>query len=72
MIAHLSPSLSVFEETYNTLVYVNRAKNIKNNAIRNCLIAENHVSNYVNVIKNLKKENDELKAQLRLQSLSSK
>ena len=65
MIGHVSPSTTCMEETYNTLVYVNRAKNIKNNAVRNNLIAEVHVSNYANVIKNLKKENEDLKIQLK-------
>ena len=46
-------------------MYVNRAKNIKNNAVRNNLVAEVHVSNYANVIRNLKKENEDLKKQLK-------
>ena len=65
MIGHLSPAANTFEETYNTLMYINRAKNIKNNAIRNNLVAELHINNYANVIKNLKRENDDLKAQLK-------
>ena len=39
MISHVSPAVNSFEETYNTLVYVSRAKQIKNTAIRNNLIA---------------------------------
>ena len=64
MIAHVTPAASGFEETYNTLVYANRAKYIKNNAVRNVLNAETHISNYVNVINALKRENEDLKAQL--------
>ncbi len=55
MIANISPFIQSFEDTYNTLVYANRAKSIKNNATRNVLNAETHLSNYVNVINNLKK-----------------
>ncbi len=31
MIANLNPSIAGFEDTYNTLNYANRAKNIKVN-----------------------------------------
>lgn len=55
MIAHVTPAVSAFEETYNTIIYANRAKNIKNNATRNILNAETHITNYVNVINSLKK-----------------
>lgn len=37
MIANISPSTSVFEDTYNTLNYANRAKFIKTNIKRNVL-----------------------------------
>ena len=46
MISNVSPAISAFEETYNTLVYANRAKNIKTSANRNVLNAEKHISNY--------------------------
>lgn len=55
MIAHLSPSVQSFEDTYNTLLYAHRAKNIKNNVTRNSLNAETHLSNYSNIIHTLKK-----------------
>jgi kinesin family protein 18/19 len=61
MISNISPSVSAFEETYNTLVYANRAKNIKTVANRNVLNAQNHISNYAEMIKNLRQENEELK-----------
>jgi kinesin family protein 18/19 len=35
MIANISPGVSSFEETYNTLIYANRAKNIKVTVNRN-------------------------------------
>ena len=46
MISNVSPAVTAFEETYNTLVYANRAKNIKTLANRNVLNAANHISNY--------------------------
>lgn len=57
MIANVSPSVSSFEDTYNTLVYANRAKTIKTNVHRNVLNVENHIANYTSIINNLKKEN---------------
>jgi kinesin family protein 18/19 len=39
MISNVTPAVSCFEETYNTLVYANRAKNIKTIANRNVLVA---------------------------------
>ncbi|PAV70180.1 hypothetical protein WR25_12798 [Diploscapter pachys] len=35
MIAHVTPASGRYEETYNTLVYAARAKNITNNIVRN-------------------------------------
>jgi len=61
MIANLSPGVICFEDTYNTLNYANRAKNIKTNASRNVLNVSNHIANYGQVINSLKQENDELK-----------
>lgn len=39
LIAHISPSYSLFEETYKTLHYAHRSKIIKNNPIRNTILA---------------------------------
>lgn len=64
MIANVSPSVSTFEDTYNTLKYANRAKNIKTQVSRNVLSVQYHISNYNNVINNLKNEIVELKSQL--------
>lgn len=61
MIANISPSPISFEDTYNTLNYANRAKNIKTKVERNVLSVENHISNYANIIEGLKKENENLK-----------
>jgi kinesin family protein 18/19 len=57
MIANVSPAVSAFEDTYNTLMYANRAKSIKTNAQRNVLSVDNHIANYANIISNLRKEN---------------
>ena len=64
MIANVSPSINTFEDTYNTLKYANRAKNIKTFVTRNVLNAEYHISNYVNIINNLKAEVSQLKQEL--------
>jgi len=64
MIANISPGAICFEDTYNTLNYANRAKDIKSVVTRNVLSVSNHVSNYVLIINNLKQENEELKRAL--------
>ncbi|CAD8179404.1 unnamed protein product [Paramecium pentaurelia] len=71
MISNVTPSVSSFEETYNTLVYANRAKNIKTVANRNVLLAQNHISNYALLIQNLRQENEELKQLIQQQQLNS-
>ncbi len=50
MIANISPCVTSFEDTYNTLNYANRAKNIKTNVQRNVLSIDNHIANYENII----------------------
>ena len=64
MIANVSPSINTFDDTYNTLKYANRAKNIKTVVTRNVLNAQYHISNYVNIINNLKNEIMQLKQQI--------
>ena len=64
MIANVSPGAASFEDTYNTLKYANRAKNIKTTPNRNVTNVQYHVSNYTNIINNLKNEVTELKLQL--------
>ena len=71
MIANVSPSINTFDDTYNTLKYANRAKNIKTMVNRNVLNARYHISNYVNIINNLKSEIVYLKKQLQLQRLNN-
>ena len=61
MIANVSPASSTFEDTYNTLKYANRAKNIKTHINRNVLNVQYHISNYTNIINNLKNEINELR-----------
>ena len=64
MIANVSPSINTFDDTYNTLKYANRAKNIKTVVTRNVLNAQYHISNYVSIINNLKNEIAQLKQQI--------
>ena len=64
MIANISPSINTFDDTYNTLKYANRAKNIKTYVQRNVLNAQYHISNYVNIINKIKAEKTELKTRL--------
>ena len=64
MIANISSAESSFEETLNTLKYANRAKNIRTNAQRNVLNVNYHISEYVQLITNLRGEIKMLKDQL--------
>lgn len=64
MIANISSSESAFEETLNTLKYANRAKNIKTNIQRNVLNVNYHISEYVQLINNLRGEIKLLKDQM--------
>ena len=64
MIANISSAESSFEETLNTLKYANRAKNIKTNVQRNVLNVNYHISEYVQLINNLRSEINVLKDQI--------
>lgn len=64
MIACISPCYKTFEDTHNTLKYANRAKNIKTNVHRNVLNVSYHVSKYLSIIANLKKEVTDLRSQM--------
>jgi len=64
MIANIAPSSSNYEDTHNTLKYANRAKNIKTNVQRNVLNVEYHVSQYTEIINQLRLEITGLKAQI--------
>jgi kinesin family protein 18/19 len=64
MIACISSAESSFEETLNTLKYANRAKNIKTHVQRNVLNVNYHISEYVQLIDNLRGEIQVLKNQI--------
>ena len=64
MIANISPISFNYEDTYNTLKYANRAKNIKNKPLKNVHNVEYHVAEYTKVIDRLKGEIDSLKKKL--------
>ena len=61
MIANISPASNQFEDTYNTLNYAHRAKQIKTQISRNVLVIDNHIANYTEIIKNLRDVNENLK-----------
>ncbi|KRX09403.1 P-loop containing nucleoside triphosphate hydrolase [Pseudocohnilembus persalinus] len=64
MIANVSPFIESVEDTYNTLCYAHRAKQIKTVLTRNVVQIENHISNYADIIDGLRKENEMLKKQM--------
>ncbi len=61
MIANISPSISKYEETRNTLEYANRAKSIRTVVSRNVLNVSYHVAKFGEIIRKLKAENAKLK-----------
>lgn len=64
MIVTIAPSSNQFEETLNTLKYAQRAKNIKTNPIENKKLVEFHISEYKNIINDLRKEIESLRIKL--------
>ncbi|XP_014209733.1 kinesin-like protein KIF18A [Copidosoma floridanum] len=64
MIANISPSSASFEDTYNTLRYANRAKKIKTNVKKNIVSCQMHVSSYIKMVEEQKKELEVLKQKL--------
>ncbi|KAF0303182.1 Kinesin-like protein KIF19 [Amphibalanus amphitrite] len=64
MIAHISPAMAQREETFNTLVYADRAKNITNKVKRNVLDVTHQVSQYQSIIAELKNEISRLKSKM--------
>jgi kinesin family protein 18/19 len=64
MIANISPASSQFEETANTLKYASRAKNIKTKVQPNKKMVALHISEYKNIIYDLRSEIENLKSQL--------
>ncbi|KAL4454644.1 hypothetical protein ABPG74_021849 [Tetrahymena malaccensis] len=61
MIANISGSIISFEDTYNTLQYASRAKNIQVHVHKNVIQSSNHVSNYAAIIEKLNRENENLR-----------
>ncbi|XP_048408656.1 kinesin-like protein KIF19 isoform X2 [Stegostoma tigrinum] len=64
MIAHISPASASFEESRNTLMYADRAKNIKTRVKRNLLNITYHITQYTNIIADLRKEIEQLKLKI--------
>ncbi|KAK4876973.1 hypothetical protein RN001_009479 [Aquatica leii] len=64
MIANISPSALNYEDTYNTLKYAMRAKKIKASVKKNIVVSESNLNHYVQLVEQLKKENEELKFQI--------
>ncbi|NWI22140.1 KI18B protein, partial [Crypturellus soui] len=65
MIAAVSPSALAYEDTYNTLKYANRAKDIKLALKSNVLNLDCHISKYAEICEQLKAEVTELREKLR-------
>eukprot|EP00026_Physarum_polycephalum_P002447 Phypoly_transcript_02453.p1 GENE.Phypoly_transcript_02453~~Phypoly_transcript_02453.p1 ORF type:complete len:837 (+),score=158.90 Phypoly_transcript_02453:78-2588(+) len=68
MIANVSPSSACYEDTHNTLKYANRAKNIQTKVSRNVMDVNVHISQYPQLIKELRNEIAELKLKLQMQN----
>ncbi|NXR01523.1 KI18B protein, partial [Sagittarius serpentarius] len=64
MIAAVSPSVLAYEDTYNTLKYANRAKDIKLSLKSNVLSFDCHISKYAVICEQLKAEVADLRAKL--------
>uniref|UniRef100_A0A8B9SXD8 Kinesin family member 18A n=1 Tax=Anas platyrhynchos TaxID=8839 RepID=A0A8B9SXD8_ANAPL len=65
MIAAVSPSSMFYDDTYNTLKYANRAKDIKSSLKSNIVSFDSHISQYVKICNEQKKEIIMLKEKLR-------
>ncbi|NXI98365.1 KI18A protein, partial [Psophia crepitans] len=65
MIAAVSPSSMFYDDTYNTLKYANRAKDIKSSLKSNVVSLDSHISQYVKICDEQKKEILMLKEKLR-------
>ncbi|NWV86430.1 KI18A protein, partial [Dasyornis broadbenti] len=65
MIAAISPSSLFYDDTYNTLKYANRAKDIKSSLKSNVVSLDSHISQYVKICNEQKKEILMLKEKLR-------
>lgn len=65
MIAAVSPSSMSYDDTYNTLKYANRAKEIKSSLKSNVLHLDNHITQYVKICNEQKEEILMLKEKLK-------
>ncbi|XP_067605650.1 kinesin-like protein KIF18A isoform X2 [Pseudorca crassidens] len=65
MIAAVSPSSVFYDDTYNTLKYANRAKDIKSSLKSNVLNLDNHITQYVKICNEQKEEILMLKEKLK-------
>lgn len=65
MIANISPSSMSYEDTCNTLRYANRAKKIKTNIKKNIVNCQMHVSGYIKMVEEQKKEISMLRQQIK-------
>ena len=65
MIANISPSISSFDETYNTLKSANELKYSKNLDINQIIKAQYQLNNFVETINNLKSQVNVLKEELK-------
>uniref|UniRef100_F7FNR6 Kinesin-like protein n=1 Tax=Monodelphis domestica TaxID=13616 RepID=F7FNR6_MONDO len=65
MIAAVSPSSMFYDDTYNTLKYANRAKDIKSSLKSNIVNLDNHITQYVKICNEQKKEIMMLKEKLK-------
>ncbi|XP_076248696.1 kinesin-like protein KIF18A [Calliopsis andreniformis] len=64
MIANIAPSSISYEDTYNTLRYADRAKKIKTHIKKNIVSCEMHVTAYIKMVEEQKKEINFLKQKL--------
>ncbi|XP_046734002.1 kinesin-like protein KIF18A [Diprion similis] len=64
MIANVSPSNLSYEDTYNTLRYANRAKKIKTNMKKSVVSCQMHITGYIKMVEEQKKEIETLKRKL--------
>ncbi|KAB1263116.1 Kinesin-like protein KIF19 [Camelus dromedarius] len=67
MIAHVSPASTHFEESRSTLLYAYRAKNIKTRVKRNLLKVSYHITQYTDVISDLRREIERLQCKVEKQ-----
>ncbi|NXN99980.1 KI18A protein, partial [Rhinopomastus cyanomelas] len=65
MIAAISPSSLFYDDTYNTLKYANRAKEIKSSLKSNVVSLDSHISQYLKICEEQKKEILMLKKKLK-------